>query len=196
MPKPPPGSIPGQIPSDVMSMMEEGMMQKAQGQKTAVPTAIQQSTSGSAQSPTNLVSTSQANFQHQQTPRDVGSFTDEAKAAVTDVAEGLFNFPLDILKNILGLNRDPKTPEEKAKLQQFHQGWQQLSQEQQQVAQQRLQAEAQRKEMMQQQEEAKKQQEEEMKKQQSIDVPHGKVSGQAALDKMQQDRKGMGGASG
>ena len=172
--------------ADVMEMMEQGAMQQAQGQKTNVPTATQ---------PADPKQSSQP-FQHQQKPRDVGTFQEEAKQAVADIAEGLRNLPFDIIKDILGLNREPKTPEEMAKLQQFHQGWQQLSSEQQQVAGQRLQAEEQRQEMFAQMEEEKKQQEDEAKKQNDLVVPQGKVSGQAAMQKMQQDRKGMGGASG
>jgi hypothetical protein len=186
IPKPPPGSIPGQVPSDVASMMEAGFAQSAQQQKTNIQYAPQSS---------NQQQGSQS-FQHQQTPRDVGTLTEEATAVVTDVAEGVKNLVFDSVKDILGLKREPKTPEEQAKLQHFHQGWQRLSAEEQLVAQQRLQAEQQRKEMMAQEEEMKKQQEAEMKKQNEFVVPMGKVSGQAAVDKMNQDRKGMGGASG
>lgn len=184
--RPPPGSIPGQVPPDVASMMEAGFAQQAQQQKTNITQAPQLGNSQQASQP----------FQPQQTPRDVGTFTEEAQAAVTDVAEGMQNLVFDTVKDILGLKREPKDPEEQAKLKEFHQGWQQLTAEQQQVAKQRLQAEQQRKQMMQEEEEMRKQQEKQMKEQNELKVPMGKVSGQAALDKMQQDRKGMGGASG
>jgi len=170
-------------------MMEQGFAQQAQQQKTQIQQAPQL---GSQQDPTQT----QQQFQHQHKPRDVGSMTEEAQMAVKDVADALVNLPTDMIKNTLGLKRDPKDPEEMAKLRQFHQGWTQLDAQQQAVAQQRLQSEAQRKEMMTQEDEAKKEQEKQMKQEQSFSMPHGKVTGQAALDKMNNDRKGMGGASG
>lgn len=202
MPKPPPGSVPGMVPPDVSSMMAEGMMQKAQQQKTNIQQAAQQSSPSLAQqtglSPFQGQSGQQGNqgFQHQHKPRDLGSFTDEAKMAVSDIAEGVMSIPQAFL-DMLGLKRPPKTPEEQAKLQQFHQRYQQQTQEVQQITNQRVQAETQRKKAEEEQKEMMKKQQEEQKKAESQSfIPHGKVSGQAALDKMQQDRKGMGGASG
>lgn len=125
--------------------------------------------------------------QQQQQARPVGTIKEEAVMMVTDIFEAF--------KDALGLKRPPKTPEEQAKLQQFHQKWQGLDMEQQQVAQMRIQQEMQRKQM-QEQEDAMRAQQEAQSKQQGFSMPGGKVSGQGALDKMQQDRKGMGGASG
>lgn len=187
--KPPPGSVPGQAPPDIGSMMEAGMMQQAQAQHTNVPVVPEPSEAGQPQ---------QTSFQHQQQPRDVGTLGEETKMMASDVVEGLKNLPFDIIRDILGLKREPKTPEELAQLQSFHQNYQNLDEQQQQVARQRLQAEAERKQLEEEEKLARKRQEEEAKKQadQQNFIPQGKVSGQAALDKMQQDRKGMGGASG
>lgn len=181
---------------DVASMMQQGMMQKAQGQKANIQYAPNVANNALAQQMGMQGQNGQqpggdAGFQHQQAPREMGTIQEEALMAVQDIGKGL----LEVI-NILGLGRAPKDPQEQAKLQQFHQRWQQLSQEEQQVAQQRLQANQQRKEVFEQEAQAKKQQEEEMKKKQQLEIPQGKVSGQAALDKMNKDRKGMGGASG
>lgn len=198
--RPPPGSMPGMIPPDVASMMEAGFAQQAQQQKTHITQAPSSSgpslgqqlgmQQGGASSPATQ------GFQTQHAPREMGSPVDEVKMAGSDIVESLMSIPQSVL-DMLGLGRPPKTPEEQSKLQQFHQNWKQLDAEQQQVAQQRIQAEQQRKEAEEEMERQKKEQEEQMKAQQNENfIPQGKVSGQAALDKMQQDRKGMGGASG
>jgi uncharacterized protein with von Willebrand factor type A (vWA) domain len=190
--RPPPGSMPGMVPPDVASMMEQGFAQQAQQQKTSIQQAPQL---GSNANP--LQQQPAQPFQHQQSPREVGTLTEEAKMVVTDVAEGVRDAAVDMVKDILGLRREPKSQEEVAKMQQFHQSWKNLDAQQQQAAQNRLRAEQQRKEMQAEMDKQKKEQEAAAKAQQDQNfVPHGKVSGQAALDKMQQDRKGMGGASG
>lgn len=171
----PPGSMPSMPPSaDIGQMMMESMAKKSgkQGQQQLQQQAMQQMSgqTGQAQQPK---------------PRPVGTPMEELKMAVGDIFEQF--------KFLLGLQRPPKTPEEEAQLQQFHQNWQRLDAEQQQVAQMRLQEEMQRKQMMEQEERMKKAQEEQMKQQQDLQIPQGKVSGQAAVDKMNQQRKGLGG---
>lgn len=196
--RPPPGSVPGMVPPDVASMMEAGFAQQAQQQKTHISQAPSNSGAGFGQSAGQQTGMppSQQGFQPQHTPREMTSPVDEAKMAVSDVKEGVLSIPQSLL-DMLGLGRPPKDPEEQAKLQQFHQGWQRLTAEEQQVSAERIQAEKQRKEAEEEMEKQKTAQEEQMKSQQDQNfIPHGKVSGQAALDKMQQDRKGMGGASG
>ncbi|MEO8582015.1 MAG: hypothetical protein ABI425_05595 [Patescibacteria group bacterium] len=192
--RPPPGSMPGMVPPDVASMMEAGFAQQAQQQKTSITQAPAQS--GQTLGQQTGMTPSQQGFQPQHTPRDLGSPTEELKMAASDVAESLVSIPQSILE-MLGLGRPPKDPEEQSKLQQFHQGWQRLTADQQAVANQRIQAEKQRKEAENEMAKQKKEQQAQQKAQQSQSfVPQGKLSGQAALDKMQQDRKGMGGASG
>lgn len=202
MQKAPPGSMPGMVPPDVKSMMEQGFAQQAVKQKTNIAQAP--SSSGPGVAAQAGLTASQANkpgapqgFQHQHTPRGMGTPTEEAKMAVSDVAEGLMSIPQSFL-NMMGLGRMPKTPEEKAQLQQFKQGWDQLTAGQQEASQQRIQAEKQRWDTMLEMEKQEKLQKKKMEEQQNQQnfIPHGKVSGQAALQKMQQDRKGMGGASG
>jgi hypothetical protein len=195
--RPPPGSIP-MTPPDVTSMMEQGFAQQAQQQKTHITQAPNVSGQGTVQQIGQQMGMppSQPGFQHQHKPRELGTPVEELQMAGQDIVEGLQSIPQSFL-DLLGLKRPPKTPEEQAQLQQFHQRWQSLDAEQQQVAKQRIEAEKQRKEAEEEMERQKKAQEAEMKKQQAQNfIPQGKVSGQAALQKMQQDRKGMGGASG
>ncbi len=179
---PPPGAMPSMMPSpDVASMMQQGMAQKMSGGNPAQAQQMMGAMGGQGAPGTS-------GFQHQHTPREVTDFSDELKRAGQDLFESF--------KGILGLERPPKSPDEVAELQQFHQKWQGLSAEQQSVAQERIQAEMQRKEMMRQEDEMKAQQEAQEEQQNQLVTPHGKVTGQGALDKLQQDRKGMGGASG
>lgn len=135
-------------------------------------------------------------FQHQQQPREVGTPAQEVQRVVNDVKDQLGQLPMEMIKDVLGIHRDPKSPEEVAKVRRFHQTWQQLDVDQQAVAKQRLHAEAERKRIIQEKIELKKEQEIKTVQQKQFTIPQGKVSGQAALDKMQKDRKGMGGASG
>lgn len=153
---------------------------------------------GLAQSQSGKAPSSSAPGQPSTPPREVGTITEEAQRMVTDVAEGIGNIPQEMIQGVLdmlGLARPPKNPEEQAKLQQFFQNYQRLDAEQQQAFQMRMQQEAQRKEMIRQEEEAKAAQREQAEAQ-GMSVPGGKVPGQGALDAMNQQRKGMGGASG
>lgn len=153
---------------------------------------------GLAQSQSGKASSSSAPVQPSTPPREVGTITEEAQRMVMDAAEGIGNIPQEMMQSVLdmlGLARPPKDPEEQAKLQQFFQNFQRLDAEQQQAFQMRMQQEAQRKEMLHQEEEMKAAQEKQAQEQ-GLSVPGGKVSGQGALDAMNQQRKGMGGASG
>lgn len=166
---PPPGSLGGAPSPD-----QQQQLQQMMGQSTTVPSV----------SPSTAA------------PRELGTPVEEAKRAVQDVAEGITQLPQEFLNGILasiGIQRAPQTPEEQAKLQQFHHNLQRLDAEQLQAFQMRMQQEEQRKEMLRQQDEMKAQQEQQA---QGVSVPGGKRTGQGALDKLQQDRKGMGGASG
>lgn len=167
---PPPGSMPS------MSLNEDAM--EAMGN---------QMSQASGQLPVNSGQQAQQPTAQQQ-PRDVLSVQQEVVRMGTDLFEAF--------KDSLGLGRPPKTQEELAQLQQFHQSWQSLDAQQQQAAQMRLQQEMQRKQMMEQEEEMKKAEEAKKQQEEQVVIPQGKRSGQAALDKMMQDRKGMGGASG
>lgn len=200
--RPPPGSMPGMIPPDVASMMEAGFAQQAQQQKTNIAQAPQMQGQSLAQqagltpSQQGLGGVAGQGFQHQHAPREMGTPIEELQMAGSDFVEGLLSIPQAIM-DMLGLGRQPKDPEEQSKLKQFHSSWNQLDAEQQQVARHRIEAEKQRKEAEAEMERQKKEQEAQLKAQQNQNfIPNGKVSGQAALDKMQQDRKGMGGASG
>lgn len=193
---PPPGSMP--MSPDVSSMMQSGMAQKLAGNTGGgQPSAQQMQSMQQAMGGKAGVSGSQ--FQPQQTPRPLGTVQEEAQRAVTDVAEGIVNVPKEIVNDILtmlGLGRLPKTPDEQSQIQQFHQNWQRLDAEQQQVANMRIQEEMQRKEMIRQEDEMKAAQQKQAEQQDGLNMPGGKRTGQGALDKMQQDRKSMGGASG
>ncbi len=202
MQKAPPGSMPGMVPPDVKSMMEQGFAQQAVKQKTNITQAP--SSSGPGVAAQAGLTASQANkpgapqgFQHQHTPRGMGTPTEEAKMAVSDVAEGLLSIPQSIL-DMLGLGRPAKDPQEQAELKTFHERHKALDDQQKRVFDQRMEAEKQKKEADEEMKKQKELQKKKMEEQQNSQnfIPHGKVSGQAALQKMQQDRKGMGGASG
>lgn len=173
--QPPPGAMPS---PDVASMMQQAMSQKSQQSGS--------SSMGQAPAGAGTQSGQPTTFQHQHEPRAVGSFSDEAERAIMDIYHQF--------KDLLGLRRPPKSPEEKAQLQQFHHKYQSLDAEQQQAFQLRMQQEQQRKEIIRQEEEAKAAQKAQAEAQsQELNMPGGKVSGQAAMDKMQRDRKGLGG---
>lgn len=176
---PPPGAAPQSLSPDQMQQMQQTMTGKTQSGGAAGS-----QTSSTAQPP--------------KPPREMGSLTDEAQRAVQDVSQGILHLPLELLHGVmqmLGLQREPKTPEEQQRLQQFHQNMQRLNAEQMQAFQVRMQQEQQRKEMMRQEEEMRAAQRQQAESQ-GMSVPGGKVSGQGALDAMNQQRKGMGGASG
>ena len=160
---------PGSVPG-MMPLPEEALMGHVMNQKS------------------NSSTSQQSNFQHQQTPREVSTVADE----VARMGQDLFA----AFKDLLGLGRPPKTQEELAQLQQFHQTWEGLTAEQQAAAQERIQKELERTELVKQEDEMKKAQAEQEAQQDELVIPQGKVSGDAALQKMQQDRKGMGGVSG
>ena len=194
--KPSPRAMPSLGQPDVSSMMQQlGQGAKGKGQSGMPGGTAQQlqqlSTTGQSGAQQGQQSTQ---FQPQQKPRAVGTFGEEVQRMGADVVQTIYrNF-----KDILGLTRPPKTPEEAAKLKQFHQGWQRLTQAEQQEAQKRLQREHQRRQMQEQEEMAKKQKaaQEKAQRDSQISAP-GKKSGRArATQKLQDDRKRMGGASG
>ena len=107
------------------------------------------------------------------------------------------------LDKLLGLNSSSSTPEEKAKKSAMHKRYQQLTEEQQAEARKRYQERLQRQKAEQQEQERKKQLEEQ-KRAQSFEMPSspkkgpvgpdsGKSKKSNAIQKLQQDRKSLGG---
>lgn len=139
--------------------------------------------------------------QQPQTPREVTP-RQELKWFGQDIAKGLLSF-FD-LNAVLQIDPVQEDPQKKAKKQQLHQRYQRLTQEEQQYVQQKYKAEMEKK----QQEEQEKQLQEQQKQQQeaqNLVVPSSPKKGpvgpggsgkQRAVNKLQQDRKSLGGPSG
>lgn len=173
---PPPSGMSMPPSADVGQMMQE----LAAGKSSADPKQAQ-----AMQQAMGAQAGGAAGVAQPKPPRPVGSFKDEAERFVGDISDEL----LSLIFGTLGLKRKPKTQEELAELQKFHQGWQQLDMEQQQVAHLRIQEEMQRKEMLRQEDEMKAAQKAQEKQHQDVSVPTGKQTGMDPVAKLQQDRK-------
>jgi hypothetical protein len=136
-------------------------------------------------------------------PREIGSITEElVNRPAQDIFKGLKS--IFDLNSLLGLPQAEDDPQTKARKQQMLQRYNKLSDEQQAVARQKYQESMQKKQAEEQEKQAKKQQEEQQKSQ-TINVPSGTKKGpegpggskkQKAVNKLQQDRKTLGGPKG
>ncbi len=202
MPKPggkPPGSMSSQLGSpDVSSMMQQAMAQKGSSGQASSGSGGQMPSMNNKQAQQMMKQMGGKGAGQgqvagaQQQARSVGSPLEEAKRMVTDVPKEI----TDNVTTILGLGKANIDPEKAAKMKQFHGKWQQLTQQEQMAAQERIQKEQARKQQMEQEEQMKKQKEMQEKQNKSLQMPTGKQSGQKAVQKMQDDRQRMGGASG
>ncbi len=134
-------------------------------------------------------------------PREMGSIPEELfiRPAV-DVVKGLVS--LFDFSSALGISPpESKTPEEKARVQQTHARYQKLNQEQQAFARKKYQEEMQKKKLQQEEEERRAQQRRQQESQQIV-VPRSPKNGpvdangsgkKAAVTKLEQDRKTLGG---
>jgi hypothetical protein len=140
----------------------------------------------------------------QNSPRPVGTFTQEAKRGVTDIIQGLKDFFK--LNTWLKINPENLDPQEQAKAQQLHTRYQQLDQEQQMVAKRMYEEKMQKKQIEQEEEEHKKQIQAQQEAQ-TLEMPQstqkgpigpasGKSKKQNMLNKLKQDRTTLGNLQG
>jgi hypothetical protein len=168
--------------------MQQAMKQKALGQQ--------------AGSQTGPIQNSSQQSNTQQPPPEAGSasmFDTIVSKPVQDLAKTILGaLHLD---KLLGLGGNTSTPEEKAKKDAMMRRYNQLTEEQQAVARQKYQERMQREKMLQQEAEQRKQMEEK-KKEASIQMPSSPQKGAPdphgskksnAIQKLQQDRKTLGG---
>lgn len=187
--------------------MQQSVKQKALTQQTNDPATAQaaaQGQSAHAQQP------GQGQFPGQQPggapprpPREVSSIADELiTRPAHDIIQELTSF--FSLNTWLGIKPpNPDDPQEVARKKQMHQRWQKLNDEQQEVAKRRYQEEMQKKKTLEEEEQRKKQMEEQQKAQ-TLEMPSSPQKGpvgpagskkQKAVQKLQQDRKTLGGPS-
>lgn len=182
---PPPGSVPGSFsPGDMDALSEQLASQQGQSQ-----TSSNSPVPGSPQS------------HAQKDPRSIGSLPQEAKYLTQDVGQGILQLLPDFMQQILGI-KDSDTPEEKAKKKQMLHNYEKLNAEDQAYVQKKMQEEQLKKQQEAQEEEEKRQREAAMQSS-DLDIPSGKVTGEAAAgasnkqrttQKLQSDRKKLSNA--
>lgn len=185
--------------------LEENAFQQAMGQKALgqqATAASQSTTGGSALQPGQLpgqLPGQQPGAQPPQ-PREVSTIPDElVKRPAKDIVQGLKSI-FDI-NTLLGIDPTKDDPQTQARKKQQLQRWQSLNQEQQQYAQQLFQEKMKKKQQAEQEEQMKKQQEQQ-RQAQSFEMPSSPKKGpvgpggsgkKAAVTKLEQDRKTLGG---
>lgn len=177
--------------------MKSAVQQKALGQQGTSST--QSTTGGSA-----LGSHTQPPPAAQPVkPRPIGSLADELVVRpAQDIGKGLLS--LFDINTLLGVNAQKDDPQTQAKKKQMLQRWNQLDEEDQAQVKKRYQETMQKKQQEEKEEQAKKQQAEQAKAQQVV-VPSSPKKGpigpggtgkQRAVNKLEQDRKTLGGPKG
>jgi len=177
--------------------METAVQQKSLAQQST--SSAQSDTGGSALGAQGQSPQAQSAAQPPK-PREVGSIKDELVVRpIQDVAAGLKSI-FDI-NQLLGINPDQDDPQTKLRKQQMLQRWQKLEAEDQEVAKRIFQRDMQKRQQEEQEKEIRKQQEEERKNQQMV-IPSSPSKGPvgpggqkkpAAVMKLEQDRKTLGG---
>lgn len=183
---------------DSFEHLDQNAVQSAMQQKQ-----LTQQTTNSAQPTTGgqALGKPQQNITHEPAkPREVGTLQQELiQRPAKDVVAGLASF-FDI-NSLLEISLEKDSPEVQAKKQQTLQRWNKLNQEQQAVAQELYRQEMKKKQQEQEEKQAQAQREEQAK-QQSIAVPSSPQKGPVgpggshkakAVQKLEQDRKSLGG---
>ena len=178
---------------DFGEQLDESAVSQAMQSKTVSQAATDPQTSSALATKAAQQSSAQA-----PQPREIGTIKEElVTRPAHDILKGLAS--LFDIKTILNLNPQADTPEQQAKKKQLHQRFNQLTQEQQQVAQANYRREMERKKREEEEKQAQKQRDQQAA--QSIAPPSSPSKGPAgpgakkpaAVDKLEQDRKTLGG---